>query len=74
MPQSSTIPDVFIIESQDFDDEDKERLEGKFLSHILRLGDKNPKYYYIRTKKEFRKVLKRFKDSNYRYLHLSCIN
>lgn len=31
-----------------------------------------PIYYYIRTKKELKKLLRRFNRSEYRYLHLSC--
>jgi len=72
MTGSLTKAEVFIIESLEFADEEKDRLEGKFLSHILRLRGKRPKYYYIRTKKELEEVLKLFKQSAYRYLHLSC--
>lgn len=64
--------DVFIIESLKFDDEKKDRFEGKILSQILHLGDKKSIYYYIRTKKELEKVLEIFGKSNYRYLHISC--
>lgn len=67
-----TKADVFIIESLSFDDEKNNRFEGKFLSQILHLGNKESIYYYIRTKKELKKVLKLFKKSSYRYLHLSC--
>jgi hypothetical protein len=65
-------PNVFIIESLKFDDEKNKRLEGDFLSHILRLTDKAPGYYYIRTRKEMEKVLALFRESGYRYLHISC--
>mgnify|MGYP002619507055 CR=1 FL=1 len=67
-----TKPSIFIIESLTFDDEKKERFEGKFLSHILRLGGIETKYYYIRTKNELKVVLDKFYDSTYRYLHISC--
>src|SRR3989304_8337351 len=67
-----TRANVFIIESLRFDDEENKRFEGKFLSQILHLGDKKTIYYYIRTKKELEEVLRLFKKSNYRYLHLSC--
>jgi hypothetical protein len=60
------------VESLDFDDEKNGRLEGKFLSKILHLGRKESIYYYIRTKKELEEVLEKFKESEYRYLHLSC--
>ncbi|MCK5260544.1 MAG: hypothetical protein KAJ44_00010 [Thermoplasmatales archaeon] len=69
-----TSPNVFIIESLFFDDEENDRYEGKFLSHILNL-DREKKasiYYYIRTKKELEKILNKFDLSNYRYLHISC--
>lgn len=55
-----------------FIDEEKNRKEGKFLEHILNLGEKNPKYYYLRTKLELEKILKKFRRSGYRYLHISC--
>jgi hypothetical protein len=67
-----TEANVFIIESLRLDDEKKHRFEGKFLSQILRLGNKKSMYYYIRTKKELGKILRLFGKSDYRYLHLSC--
>jgi hypothetical protein len=66
-----TRANVFIIESLSFDDEKNNRFEGRFLSQILHLGGKESIYYYIRTKKELEKLLKLFKGSDYRYLHLS---
>jgi len=68
----NTIPEVFIIESLRFGDEEKGYYEGQIISDILRLNKKQSKYYYIRTKKELTAVLRKFHDSNYRYLHLSC--
>jgi hypothetical protein len=67
----TTTPDLFIIESLNFDDEAEGRCEGKFLTHLLRLTERNVKYFYIRTLKEFEEVLEKFEDSNYRYLHIS---
>jgi hypothetical protein len=67
-----TKPNIFIVESLKFKDETEKRFEGKILSDILRLSGKDTKYYYIRTKKEFLKVLKIFQESKFRYLHLSC--
>ncbi|MGC4102848.1 hypothetical protein [Ferruginibacter sp.] len=67
-----TEPKVFIIESLEFEDEDKNYFEGGIISEILRLSEIETKYYYVRTKKEFKKVLSFFKESNYRYLHISC--
>lgn len=63
---------VFIIESLTFADEENNKFEGKILSQILHLGEKESKYYYFRTKKELKKLLEMFDDSDYRYLHLSC--
>lgn len=68
----STKPDVFIIESLNFNDEENERFEGRIISNILHLNSKRSKYYYIRTKKELESVVDIFAKSRFRYLHLSC--
>ncbi len=65
-------PDVFIIESLAFADENEEFFEGRILSEILRMIGKSPIYYYVRTYQELDAVLNRFGESQYRYLHLSC--
>jgi hypothetical protein len=52
-----TTPDIFIIESLDFDDESEGRCEGQFLSHLLRVSGRNVRYFYIRTLKEFEALL-----------------
>ena len=67
-----SIPEVFIIESLDFQDEADGNYEGQLISNILRLNKKDSKYFYIRTKKELIAVLDKFRESNYRYLHISC--
>lgn len=67
-----TEPKVFIIESLTFKNEDMNLFEGHIISNILQLSNIESKYYYIRTKKEFEKVLELFQKSNYRYLHVSC--
>jgi hypothetical protein len=67
-----TIADVFIVESLGFDDEASKRFPGKFLTQILRMEGKKPLYYYIRTKKELEAVMDLFRESDYRYLHMSC--
>lgn len=67
-----TIADVFIIESLDPDDEGNGRFEGVFLSHVLRLHGKAPKYCYVRTREEFEDAALEFGRSNYRYLHISA--
>jgi hypothetical protein len=72
MSKITTKPDVFIIESLDFDDEKEERFEGRIISQILALSGKSCKYFYIRTKRELENVLTLFAQSQYRYLHLSC--
>ena len=63
---------VFIVESLNFDDEQRNRFEGRFLSQILHLGEKESAYCYVQTKQEFSKSLRLFQESQYRYLHLSC--
>jgi hypothetical protein len=70
--KETTEPKVFIIESLDFEDEEKILFEGQIISSILRLSKIESRYYYVRTKKEFEKVIGLFYDSNYRYLHISC--
>lgn len=67
-----TIPDVFIIESLDPDDEGNGRFEGGILSSILRLHGKEPKYRYVRTREQFEAAVKQFAKSDYRYLHISA--
>jgi len=68
----STKPEVFIIESLNPGDEGNGRFEGVLLSQILRLHKKEPKYRYVRTRKQFSKAIKEFGKSNYRYLHISA--
>lgn len=72
MKQKTTEPKVFIIESLEFDDEEKGRYEGSILSDILRLSGIQTQYFYIRTSKELNEVLDIFQKSGYRYLHISC--
>src|SRR3989304_10564053 len=66
------VPQVFIIESLRFNDEEKGFFEGRILSDILRLNGKKSKYYYIRTRAELEKVVDIFRKTTYRYLHISC--
>jgi hypothetical protein len=72
MPRKPTEPNVFIIESLSFDDEQNDRFEGKFLAQILHLGEKESAYCYVQTENELKKALRLFGESHYRYLHLSC--
>ncbi|MCF8130562.1 MAG: hypothetical protein K9N10_18780 [Deltaproteobacteria bacterium] len=67
-----TKAEVFIIESLDPDDEGNGRFEGSIISKMLRLHGKNPKYRYVRTKKDFKKAVTQFGRSQYRYLHISA--
>ena len=66
-----SLAEVFIIESLDFDNEESQK-DGLILYQALKMYNKKPIYYYVRTRKEFEKVLEFFKTSKYRYLHLSC--
>ena len=67
-----TVPEVFIIETLDPDDEGNGRFEGAILSQILRLHGKTSGYRYVRTISEFEDAVTEFGDSNRRYLHISC--
>lgn len=67
-----TEPKVFIIESLNFQDEENEYYEGQLISKILTMSGIEHRYFYIRTEKEFIKLLRKFYDLNYRYLHISC--
>ncbi|MES1940075.1 hypothetical protein T5B8_07518 [Salinisphaera sp. T5B8] len=71
-PTQHTKPEVFIIESLRIGDEEKDYFEGKVLYKILRMCGKNPVYYYCRTKAELELLLLMYRESGYRYLHLSC--
>ena len=68
----ATNPEVFIVESLEFSDEDDGDFEGRILTDMLRMSGKKPRYYYVRTRREIKKVLNIFEDSQYRYLHFSC--
>ena len=67
-----TKPEVFIIESLSRDDEAAHRYEGQRLADILRLSGKNPKYVYFQSKEEIPHLLALFRQSDYRFLHISC--
>jgi hypothetical protein len=70
--RSKTRPQVFIIETLEFSNEAKNEYEGRRISDMLELSGKNCHYVYIRTKAELKAVLRRFWETRYRYLHLSC--
>ena len=71
-PTQITKPETFILESLDHEDEMATRLDGKILFDVLKLQGKNPKYYYFRTQRELIEFARLFRESGYRYLHLSC--
>jgi len=71
-PLVHTYAEVFIIESLTLDDEANNRYEGKILADVLRLCGKDPKYYYFRTKDELYMLADLYRESSYRFLHLSC--
>lgn len=71
-PAQITEPETFILESLNRDDENNGRLDGKVLYDVLRMQGKRPIYYYFRTQVELVKFADIFRDSGYRYLHLSC--
>jgi hypothetical protein len=56
---TKTKPEVFIIESLTFEDEENEHFEGRLISKMLALSDKECEYYYIRTKSELTRQLRR---------------
>jgi hypothetical protein len=67
-----TTPETFILESLTLADEASERRDGKLLFEQLRLQGRNPRYYYFRTAEELRHLAVEYRNSGYRYLHLSC--
>ena len=71
-PANRTEPETFILESLDYEDELETRLDGKVLYEVLKLQGKKPLYYYFRTQRELVEFARIFRESGYRYLHLSC--
>ncbi|MEN5149129.1 hypothetical protein [Pseudomonas orientalis] len=67
-----TIADVFIVESLRMADERDHRYEGRRLADILRMAGKKPKYFYYEEKSELPHLLKIFKESKYRFFHMSA--
>jgi hypothetical protein len=64
-------PEVFIIESLKFEEEESYR-EGEMIAKALTMSLKNPIYRYVRTITELQHFVDEFEDSDYRYLHISC--
>jgi len=72
MPLLKLEPNVFIIESLQYEDEMQNKFEGKIIQDMLSLSFKKTRYIYIRTLAEFKFALDEFKKSKFRYLHISC--
>lgn len=68
----ATVPNVYIIETLHPEDEGMGRMEGAFLSHVLRLYGRSPEYSYVRTASGFKDAIKQFRVSKCRYLHISA--
>lgn len=66
-----TVPEVFIFESLSREDEMAKRFEGQVLADMLRLAGKNPKYYYFQSEDELPHLIGLYRQSKYRYLHIS---
>lgn len=71
-PVQFTAADLFIIESLRLKDEQAQLFEGKVMANILAMCGKKPIYYYFRTPDELVMLADEFRQSGYRYLHLSC--
>lgn len=71
-PTQITEAETFILESLSLEDEKAGRMDGKILYDTLKLHGKNPIYYYFRTQAELVKLAEIFRNSGYRYLHMSC--
>jgi len=71
-PIQKSVAQVFILESLSFEDEEAQRYEGRILCDILRMCGKEPKYFYFRTELELVELVTLFRNSQYRYLHISA--
>ena len=71
-PIQESVPEVFILESLSFEDEEAQLYEGRILCDILRMCGKTPKYFYFRTELELVELVTLFRNSQYRYLHISA--
>lgn len=69
---TESIPGVFVIESNELEDERKGRQEGAVLKAMLELAERPVHYHYIRTHAELKVMLRLFQKSRFRYLHLAC--
>lgn len=71
-PGEQSEPELFIIESMNDKDEKSGFFEGVRIAQILRLAGRRPKYFYVQNSRELELLVPVFRQSNYRYLHLSC--
>lgn len=67
---AGTVPQLFIIESLDVEDEEHHR-EGEIISRVLHMTGHKPLYRYVRTKQELVHFVEEFHRLRYRWLHLS---
>ena len=63
---------LFIIEALPDEDKTAGRLDGEVLKQQLNLTTKKPQYHFVRNKEEFKTCLTKFRDSDCRFLHVSC--
>lgn len=71
-PKQITVPETFILESLTLEDEGRDRRDGRLLFDLLRLQGLNPQYYYFRTERELIELAAVYRQTGYRYLHISC--
>lgn len=64
--------EVFIIESLLEKDVEEKRLDGEILYQQLCLIGQSPRYIRVNDQNEFQAALVIFRQSNYRFLHISC--
>lgn len=66
-----TKPFVFIIESLKNEERCHSLLDGELLYQQLQIAGLNPRYVYVTCLNDFKAALAMFRQSNYRFLHLS---
>lgn len=71
-PTQITKPETFIIESLSQQDNENNRSDGKILFDMLNLQNKKPIYKTFKNKDELVELSDTYRNSGYRYLHLSC--
>ena len=66
----NTLPRLYIIESLDVEEEADKR-EGEIISSVLHMTGHKPVYRYVRTRAELERFVEDFRESRFRWLHLS---